>query len=174
MSSEPPQFVQSTRPAKSPLGSGLPAPIGLYDPRYEHDSCGVGMVVHMKGKSSHRVVEMGLEMLENMNHRGACGCEENSGDGAGVMASMPDKFFRKEATKWGFKLPKAGEYGVAMCFLPKDLIARQESERVLENVVRSYGMTVLGWARCAHERKFRWPNPQDHGTAHPPVLHRHG
>ena len=155
-SSEPPQFVQGFRPDRS----GLPAPIGLYDPRYEHDACGVGMVVHMKGKASHKIIQMGLEMLENMNHRGACGCEENSGDGAGIMASMPDKFFRKEAAKWGFKLPKAGEYGVAMCFLPKDLVARQEAERVLESVVKSYGMTVLGWRDVPTNENFVGPTPK--------------
>ncbi|HEX3355612.1 MAG TPA: glutamate synthase large subunit [Tepidisphaeraceae bacterium] len=156
MSAEPPQFVQNFRPDRS----GLPAPVGLYDPRYEHDACGVGMVVHMKGKASHRIIDMGLEMLENMNHRGACGCEENSGDGAGIMASLPDKFFRKEAAKWGFKLPKAGEYGVAMCFLPKDLVARQESERVLESVIKSYGMTVLGWRDVPTNDKFVGPTPK--------------
>ena len=155
-SSEPPQFVQGFRPDRS----GLPAPIGLYDPSYEHDACGVGMVVHMKGKASHRIIDMGLEMLENMNHRGACGCEENSGDGAGIMASLPDKFFRKEAAKWGFKLPKAGEYGVAMCFLPKDLVARQEAEHVLESVVKSYGMTVLGWRDVPTNENFVGPTPK--------------
>ena len=151
-------FVQGHR-SRIP---GFPAPVGLYDPRFEHDSCGVGMVVHMKGKASHKIIEMGLEMLENMNHRGiTCGCEENSGDGAGVMASLPDKFFRKEATKWGFKLPKAGEYGVAMCFLPKDLVARQESEQILEErVVKSYGMTVLGWRDVPTNENFVGPTPK--------------
>src|SRR5689334_672874 len=86
--------------------AGLPAPQGLYEPRFEHDACGVGFICHMKGKASQKIVSSALEMLENMNHRGACGCEVNSGDGAGIMASLPDKFFRKESMKWGFKLPK--------------------------------------------------------------------
>src|SRR6266576_2130790 len=124
MSAEPHQFVQAFRPDRS----GLPAPIGLYDPRYEHDACGVGMIVHMKGKASHKIIEMGLEMLENMNHRGACGCEENSGDGAGVLVKMPDKFFRKEAKKLGITLPKAGDYAVGMIFLPQDRAARLKCE----------------------------------------------
>src|SRR5438309_5597264 len=111
-------------------------PVGLYDPRFEHDSCGVGFICHIKGKAHNKIVSQALEMLENMNHRGACGCEIDSGDGAGIMASLPDKFFRRESMKWGFKLPKYGEYGVAMCFLPKDLIARQEGERILESVVK--------------------------------------
>src|SRR5438552_17998057 len=99
----------------------IPARQGLYDPRFEHDSCGVGFICHIKGKAHNKIVSQALEMLENMNHRGACGCEIDSGDGAGIMASLPDKFFRRESMKWGFKLPKYGEYGVAMCFLPKEL-----------------------------------------------------
>src|ERR1700749_1777752 len=117
---------------------GYPPAQGLYDPQHEHDARGVGFLCHIKGKASNKLVLQALEMLENMNHRGACGCEEDSGDGAGIMVTTPDKFFRREALKWGFKLPKAGDYGVAMCFLPKDLVARQECERVLENTVRSY------------------------------------
>jgi glutamate synthase domain-containing protein 2/glutamate synthase domain-containing protein 1/glutamate synthase domain-containing protein 3 len=99
-------------------------------------------------------------MLERMNHRGACGCEENSGDGAGIMVATPDKFFRREGLKWGFKLPKAGEYGVAMCFLPKDLIARQECERILENNVRAFGMVVLGWRDVPTNENFVGPTPR--------------
>jgi glutamate synthase (NADPH/NADH) large chain len=114
----------------------------------------------MKGKASQKIVSSALEMLENMNHRGACGCEVNSGDGAGIMASLPDKFFRKESMKWGFKLPKYGEYGVAMCFLPKDLVARQEAERILEGVVRSYGMTVLGWRDVPTNEAYVGPSPK--------------
>jgi glutamate synthase domain-containing protein 2/glutamate synthase domain-containing protein 1/glutamate synthase domain-containing protein 3 len=139
---------------------GLPAPQGLYDPRFEHDACGVGFICNIKGKASNRIVSQALEMLENMNHRGACGCETDSGDGAGIMLSLPDKFFRREASKWGFKLPKAGEYGIAMCFLPKDLVARQEGERVLEGVVRSYGMTVLGWRDVPTNENFVGPTPK--------------
>ena len=140
--------------------SGLPAPIGLYHPQYEHDSCGVGFICHIRGKASHRIVNDALQMLENMEHRGACGCESDSGDGAGIMVSMPDKFFRKEAVKWGFKLPKAGEYAVAMCMLPKDLVAREEGQRILETTAQSYGMKVLGWRDVPTNEAFVGPTPK--------------
>ena len=81
------------------LVNGLPAPQGLYDPSFEHDACGVGFICHFKGKASNKIVGDSLTMLENMNHRGACGCESNSGDGAGILVSMPDKFFRREAER---------------------------------------------------------------------------
>ncbi|HEY7090834.1 MAG TPA: glutamate synthase large subunit, partial [Tepidisphaeraceae bacterium] len=121
---------------------------------------GVGFLCNIKGKGSNKLVLQALEMLENMNHRGACGCEPDSGDGAGILMATPDKFFKREAKKWGFKLPKAGEYGVAMCFLPKDLVARQESERVLENTVRRYGMVVLGWRDVPTNENFVGPTPR--------------
>jgi glutamate synthase domain-containing protein 2/glutamate synthase domain-containing protein 1/glutamate synthase domain-containing protein 3 len=120
------------------------------------------MICHIKGKANHKIVSQALELLENMNHRGACGCEENSGDGAGILVSMPDKFFRKEALKWGFKLPKLGEYGVAMCFLPKDLVARRECEQILEKSARSYGMVVLGWRDVPTNDTFVGPTPLVH------------
>ena len=84
---------------------GFPPQQGLYDPAHEHDACGVGFICHIKGKASHKIVSDALLMLENMSHRGACGCESDSGDGAGIMVRTPDKFFRKEAAKLGVKLP---------------------------------------------------------------------
>src|SRR5689334_22243798 len=96
------------QPRRSTIGiPGLPPPQGLYHPAFEHDACGVGFLCNIKGKGSNKIVLQALEMLENMNHRGACGCEQDSGDGAGIMVATPDKFFRREAMKWGFKLPKA-------------------------------------------------------------------
>src|SRR5687767_399653 len=95
--------------------NGLPPARGLYNPAYEHDSCGVGFVCHIKGKASNKIVSDALLMLVNMNHRGACGCEPDSGDGAGIMVRMPDAFMRRKAKELGFTLPKAGHYGVAMC-----------------------------------------------------------
>src|SRR6184192_4057658 len=124
---------------------GYPQPQGLYDPRFEHDSCGVGFLCHIKGKASHKIVDDALQMLENMNHRGACGCEENSGDGAGILVRMPHKFLKRETKKLGINLPKEGEYAVGMIFLPKDLVARRECEHIFEKVIRDYGMVVLGW-----------------------------
>ncbi|MGN6726888.1 MAG: hypothetical protein ACTHLZ_13285, partial [Tepidisphaeraceae bacterium] len=84
---------------------GLPPAQGLYDPQFEHDACGVGFIAHIKGRASHKLVGQALEILENMEHRGAVGCEPDSGDGCGILVGTPDKFFRREATKLGFKLP---------------------------------------------------------------------
>src|ERR1700683_2694617 len=98
---------------------GSPPAQGLFDPRHESDACGVGFLCHLKGKASNRIISQGLEMLENMNHRGACGCEPDSGDGAGILMKMPDAFLRRKAAELGFSLPEAGQYGVANIFLPK-------------------------------------------------------
>ncbi|HEY0008239.1 MAG TPA: hypothetical protein VGB55_05920, partial [Tepidisphaeraceae bacterium] len=129
----------------SPRTYGLPPAQGLYDPQFEKDACGVGFVAHIKGKASHKLVTQGLEILENMEHRGAVGAEPDSGDGAGILLGTPDKFFRRECAKLGFKLPKAGEYAVGMCFLPKDLVARRICEEKIEELTEEYGMKILGW-----------------------------
>ena len=139
---------------------GYPAPQGLYLPDYEHDACGFGFVCHIKGKASNQIVLRGLDMLENMHHRGACGCEPDSGDGAGIMVQTPDKFFRRKAAELGFKIPKAGEYAVAMTFLPKDLVARRWCEHLLERMCREYGMTVLGWRDVPTNSQFLGPTPK--------------
>ena len=99
--------------------NGLPSPQGLYDPSYEHDACGVGFICHIKGKASHQIVSDALQMLENMNHRGACGCEENSGDGAGILVRIPDAFLREKCAAIGINLPKPGSYAVGQVFLPQ-------------------------------------------------------
>src|SRR3954452_6175888 len=125
--------------------NGLPRAQGLYDPSHEHDACCVGFVCHIKGKATHKIVDAALTMLENMNHRGGCGCEPDSGDGAGILVRTPDKFLRREAKKLGITLPKVGQYGVAMCFLPKDMVARSLCEQTLERIARENGMVVLGW-----------------------------
>jgi glutamate synthase domain-containing protein 2/glutamate synthase domain-containing protein 1/glutamate synthase domain-containing protein 3 len=124
---------------------GYPTAEGLYDPRFEHDSCGVGFICHIKGKASHKIVDDALLMLENMNHRGACGCEENSGDGAGILVRTPDRFLRRKCKELGINLPAPGQYAVAMCFLPKDMVARHECEQTLERIAHENGMMVLGW-----------------------------
>jgi glutamate synthase (ferredoxin) len=125
--------------------NGLPPRQGLYDPWYEHDSCGVGFVVNMKGRKSHHLVQQGLQVLRNLDHRGACGCEANTGDGAGILMQVPHKFFQKVTDKEGFALPNPGEYGVAMIFLPKDPKQRRFCERAFERIVREEGQKVLGW-----------------------------
>src|SRR5262245_25235927 len=107
-----------------------PGPQGLYDPRYEHDACGVGFVVDLKNRKSHDLVAKGLQILLNLEHRGACGCEANTGDGAGILLQLSDRFFRQEAAKLRLKLPAVGEYGVGMVFLPRDLASRERCERL--------------------------------------------
>src|ERR1700722_20566526 len=89
---------------------------GLYDPQFEHDACGLGFVVNIKGKKSHQLVSDALKILVNLDHRGACGCEANTGDGAGLLLQVPYDFFAEEAEKLGFKLPPAGQYGVGQLF----------------------------------------------------------
>jgi len=123
----------------------LPEKQGLYDPRYEHDACGVGFVVNLKNRRSHAIVRDALQVLLNLEHRGACGCEKNTGDGAGILFQMPDVFLRRECAKLGFDLPEPGQYGVGMVFLPSDESGRQICERAFERVVREEGQTVLGW-----------------------------
>ena len=140
--------------------TGLPAPQGLYDPRFEHDSCGVGFVCHMKGKASHQIVSDALLMLENMSHRGACGCEPDSGDGAGILVRMPDRFFRRKARELSIALPPPGQYAVAMCFLPQETAARQFCEKTLERVARENGMVVLGWRDVPVDHSAVGPTPR--------------
>ncbi len=125
--------------------SELPSPQGLYNPAHEHDACGIGFVVNIKGAASHDIVLKGLQILQNLAHRGACGCDSETGDGAGVLIQIPHKFFAKEASALGFTLPAQGEYGVAMCFLPVERQQRLVCEGLVEKIVREEGLTVLGW-----------------------------
>jgi glutamate synthase (ferredoxin) len=120
---------------------------GLYDPRYEHDACGVGFVVNIKGEQSHQIVEQALTVLENLDHRGACGCEENTGDGAGILMQVPHTFFQDVCDGLGFSLPKPGHYGVGMLFLPPEREHRLQCERILADIVRSEGQEVMGWRK---------------------------
>ncbi len=126
--------------------NGPPPKQGLYDPQYEHDSCGVGFVVNIKGKKSHRIIRDALTILLNLNHRGACGCEANTGDGAGILMQTPHGFFKEVCRKEKIKLPAAaGEYGVAMVFLPRDPNERRTCETIFENIVVEEGQKFLGW-----------------------------
>jgi glutamate synthase domain-containing protein 1 len=117
----------------------------LYNPANEHDACGIGFVVNIKGAASHDIVLKGLKILENLAHRGACGCDSETGDGAGVLIQIPHKFFAKETSSLGFTLPAAGEYGVAMCFLPVERQQRLVCEGLIERIAREEGVPVLGW-----------------------------
>ncbi|CAN5425260.1 glutamate synthase large subunit [soil metagenome] len=139
---------------------GLPQPQGLYDPQHEHDACGVGFICHIKGQPSHQIVTDALQMLHNMDHRGGCGCEANSGDGAGIMVGMPDSFFRRECKKLGFTLPPLGQYGVGMIFLSQDAVYRAQCEKVLEDTVEANGMEVLGWRDVKVNSEFVGPTPK--------------
>jgi len=122
-----------------------PAKQGLYDPQFEHDACGLGFVVNMKGGKSHQLVADALKILVNLDHRGACGCEPNTGDGAGILIQIPHEFFAAEAARLGFKLPAPGQYGVGQLFLPKDAAERQAVKTALADAITGEGQTVLGW-----------------------------
>src|SRR5208337_2803239 len=124
---------------------GLPVEQGLYDPRNEHDACGIGFVVNIQGAKSHDIVAKGLQILINLAHRGASGCDPETGDGAGILIQIPHKFFERECAALGFKLPPAGEYGVGMVFLPVEPPHRLLAEGILERIAREEGLTVLGW-----------------------------
>ncbi|HVY17637.1 MAG TPA: glutamate synthase subunit alpha, partial [Rhodopila sp.] len=118
---------------------------GLYDPRNEHDSCGVGFVVNIKGRKSHDIITQGLKILENLDHRGAVGADPLVGDGAGCMIQMPDALLADWARSAGMSLPALGRYAVAMCFLPRDKEAREQIERHVEQVVAKEGQAMVGW-----------------------------
>ncbi|RZS84320.1 glutamate synthase-related protein [Pigmentiphaga kullae] len=129
---------------------GLPAPRqpdaqGLYDPSNEHDACGVGFVAHIKGQKSHSIIQQGLKILENIDHRGAVGADALMGDGAGILIQIPDALYREEMATQGVVLPAPGEYGVAMVFLPQEMGSRLACEAELERAVRAEGQVVLGW-----------------------------
>jgi glutamate synthase domain-containing protein 2/glutamate synthase domain-containing protein 1/glutamate synthase domain-containing protein 3 len=122
-----------------------PAATGLYDPRYEHDACGVGFVVDIKGRRSHSVIEKGLQVLINLLHRGACGCEANTGDGAGILIQTPDRFLRKVTAALDIALPPAGQYGAGLVFLPRVAAEREQCRLLIERIVEEEGQRVLGW-----------------------------
>jgi glutamate synthase (NADPH/NADH) large chain len=118
---------------------------GLYHPSFEKDSCGVGFIANIKGSKSHQIISDALTMLERMEHRGACGCEPNTGDGAGILIQIPHEFFSSECSKLGFKLPAYGSYGVGLVFFPRDAKVRQESRTVLNRQIKKMKMTLLGY-----------------------------
>ncbi len=123
----------------------FPAPQGLYDPRNEHDSCGVGFVAHIKGDKSHAIVSQALEILANLDHRGAVGADPLLGDGAGILMQIPDPLYRKWAESEGLTLPPAGEYAVAMCFLPQEDAAREFISGQFEKFIAKEGQHLIGW-----------------------------
>ncbi|MCK5855773.1 MAG: glutamate synthase subunit alpha, partial [Sulfurovaceae bacterium] len=125
-----------------------PCKEGLYDPEFEHDACGVGFVAHLKGEQSHNIVAKGLELLANLEHRGAVGAEKNSGDGAGILTQMPDKFMRRVAKEASdIDLPPFGEYGVGVVFIPRDPDAYSETQSIVEQCIEELGQECLGWRK---------------------------
>ena len=127
----------------SPLG--WPQPQGLWHPSHEKDSCGVGFIAHLKGKRSHDIIEKTLTMNSNMDHRGASGSDPATGDGAGLLVQMPDKFLRKEMAKKGVELPPEGDYGAGVVFLSPDPSEREAAMQVFEHLIADEGQIFLGW-----------------------------
>ncbi len=123
----------------------IPDDQGLYHPRNEHDACGMGLVASIRGEKSHDIIRKGLEVLINLTHRGAAGCDPETGDGAGILIQIPHVFFARECGELGMPLPEPGEYGVAMVFLPVDKHSRLQCEGVFERIAREEGLTVIGW-----------------------------
>jgi glutamate synthase (ferredoxin) len=133
-------------PASAPRRApGLPKKQGLYDPWFEHDACGVGFVVDVKGRKSHKVLQQAIEVLTNLDHRGASGSEANTGDGAGVLLQLPHEFFKQACKTSRISLPKPGEYGAGLVFLPRDRSKRRRLEERFEQIVQAEGQTFLGW-----------------------------
>src|ERR1700704_4490157 len=118
---------------------------GLYDPAHEHDACGVGFVVDIKGRKSHAIVRQGLLVLINLLHRGACGCEPNTGDAAGILLQVPDKFLRKQCGRLGIPLPGPKDYGVGCVFLPRNAVQREKVQGLMASIVAEEGQRLLGW-----------------------------
>ncbi len=125
--------------------AGLPNPQGLYHPQNERDACGIGFVANIKGQKSHDIILKGIQLLINLAHRGACGCDPVTGDGAGILIQIPHEFFERECARLGFTLPLPGEYGVGLVFLPVEKNQRLTCEGILERIVREEGLSVLGW-----------------------------
>ena len=134
--------------------AGLPEKQGLYDPRFEHDACGVGFVVNIKGEKSHEIVEQALTVLENLDHRGACGCEENTGDGAGILMQVPHVFLKDACAGLGFQLPEPGDYGVGMIFFPDHRQQRARFEKIIEEIVKEAGQQFLGWRKVPTDNLY--------------------
>jgi glutamate synthase (ferredoxin) len=134
---------QAHRPGRRTLGP--PPRQGLYDPWFEHDSCGVGFVVDIKGRKSNQILKQAIQILKNLDHRGAAGSEANTGDGAGVLIQMPHAFLKDACRKSRITLPEPGEYGCGLVFLPRDRIKRRRLEERFEQIVQAEGQTILGW-----------------------------
>src|SRR6202522_3500832 len=145
MHSEPKKFIEkdAMHTSQSPLR--IPQSQGLYHQRNEHDACGMGLVASIRGDKSHEIIRKGLEVLINLTHRGAAGCDPETGDGAGILIQIPHVFFARECGELGMRLPEPGAYGVAMVFLPVEKHSRLQCEGIFERIAQEEGLTVLGW-----------------------------
>ena len=121
------------------------AAFGLYDPRFEHDSCGIGAVANIKGIKSHKTVEQALHIVENLEHRAGKDAEGKTGDGVGILMQISHRFFKKVTAPLGISLGEEREYGVGMFFFPQDKLARNQAKKMLEIIVKKEGLTFLGW-----------------------------
>ena len=151
------------------MGTGLPSPQGLYDPRNEHDSCGVGFIVDLKGRKSHQLVRDGLTALVNLNHRGACGCENNTGDGAGILIQIPHEFLAARCRALGIELPEPGDYGVGAFFTSPDPAQQKFGKELFERIVAEEGQAFLGWRPLATDNALarrRAPGPSSRAMFH--------
>ncbi len=139
--------AQALSAARAHAGAapGTPLPQGLYDPALDKDSCGVGFVANIKGAKSHQIIEDGLQILCNLEHRGAVGADPRMGDGAGILVQIPHRFFAKKASELGFSLPAPGEYAVGQLFMPRDKNWRQIIRDIYADIVAREGLTLLGW-----------------------------
>jgi glutamate synthase (NADPH/NADH) large chain len=131
----------------------------LYDPSYEHDACGIGFIANLKGVKSHKTIDDALKMLENMEHRGAVGFEENTGDGAGVLIQMPHNFFKITCKEIGIDLPDYGKYGVAMIYFPKNVVMREACRKIFNDSIEHLGLELLGYRNVRFQIK-RLEKPQ--------------
>jgi glutamate synthase domain-containing protein 1 len=130
------------------MGYGRPEAQGLYDPANEHDSCGVGFVVDLKGRKSHRIVRDGLTALINLNHRGACGCEDNTGDGAGCLIQIPHEFLKARCAEFGLSLPEPGQYGVGAFFTSPNPEEQFYGQCLFERLVAAKGQSASSPSAC--------------------------
>ena len=144
----------------------LPSPHGLYDPQFEHDACGVGFVAHIKGRKSHSIIEQALGVLANLAHRGACGCDPETSDGAGILFQIPHRYFADQLAARGLILPEVGHYGVGMLFMPPNAEERAEYEALIEQVIAEEGQHLIAWrdvpvdsSTIAPLSSFFWPTP---------------
>jgi glutamate synthase (NADPH/NADH) large chain len=153
---------------------GLPRAQGLYDPANEHDACGVGFVADLKGRKSHTIIKHGLQILENLTHRGAAGADPRDGDGAGILVQIPHAFFQEVCPPLNIKLPEPGQYAVGHMFMPANQAQRIYCESAVERVVEAEGLQLLGWRMVPTDNACLSPNVIETEPTHRQVFVGHG